>query len=146
LIYQSRTPPRSNASTQLHLGLHFKHWRNCNQKYSKQNQETTTPMLCRFDKMLLESSKTHYGRINHQFFLDLHLSYLPESSETLWLSDGSVSDENCVIFLISPTSKQIPKMAFIQKFLLSLIWLANYLIDYREYIFTSFVSYSQLIH
>jgi len=103
-------------------------------------------MLCRFDKMLLESSKIRQGRINHQFFLDLHLSYLPESSETFWLSDGSVSDENCVIFLISPESKQIPKTAFIPKFLLSLIRLAIYLIDYREYIFTYFVPYSQLIH
>ena len=29
-------------------------------------QETNTPMLCRFDNMLLDSSKTHHGRINYQ--------------------------------------------------------------------------------
>ena len=49
-------------------------------------------MWCRFDKMLLDSSKTHHGRINYQFFLDLHLSDFPEYSETLWLSGGSLSD------------------------------------------------------
>ena len=65
--------------------------------------------------MLLESSKIPHGRINHQFFLDLYLSYLAESSETLCLSDGSISDENCVIFLIFSTPKTDSKTAFYTK-------------------------------
>ena len=146
MIYQSRTPPRNNASTQLHLGPHFKHWSNCNQKYSKQKQETNTPMLCRFDKMLLDSSKTHHGRINYQsswictWVIFQNIQKLCDSQMALFQM------ENCVIYQISPEPKQILKIAFIQRFLLSLIWLAIYLIDYREYIFTFFVPYSQLIH
>jgi len=146
LIYQSRTPPRSNASTQLHLGLHFKHWSNCNQKYSKQNQETDTPMLCIFDKMLLDSSKTHHSRINYQsswictWVIFQNVQKLCDSQRALFQM------ENCVIYQFSPFYKTDSKNSFYTKISAVTNWLAIYLIDYREYIFTSFVPYSQLIH
>jgi len=38
------------------------------------------------------------------------------------------------------------KTSFYTEFFAVINWLAIYLIDYREYIFTSFVPYSQLIH
>jgi len=46
LIYKSRTPPRSNASTQLHLGLHYTQWINCNQKYNKKESRNEYTYCC----------------------------------------------------------------------------------------------------
>jgi len=116
-----KNPPRSNASTQVHLGLHFTHWSNCNQKYNKQNQETNTPMLCRFDNMLLDSSKTHHGRINYQsswictWMIFQNAQYLCDSQKAL------SQKETVVIYQFSPDLKQILKPAFIQLSLLSLM-------------------------
>ena len=146
MIYQSRTPPRSNASTQLHLGPHFKHWSNCNQKYSKQNQETNTPMLCRFEKKLLDSSKTHHGRINHQSSW-ICTWVIFQTIQSLCDYQKILSQREKLRDLSIFSSLQTDtKNNFYTEFSAVTNWLAIYLIDYRKYVFTSFVPYSQLIH
>jgi len=130
----------------LHLGPHFKHWSYCNQRYKKQNKkrkhlscaDLTWCSLNQARSIMVEST------INSSWICTWVI--FAESSETLCLSDASLSDEDCVIFLIFFRPKTDSKTAFIQRFLLSVIQLAIYLIDYREYIFTYFVPYSQLIH
>ena len=74
------------------------------------------------------------------------MSDLPECSEMLWLSEGSLSQmENCVIYQFS-RPKIDSKTSFYTEISAVTNWLAIYLIDYREYIFTFLVPYSQLIH
>jgi len=49
LIYKARTPPRCNASIQLHMDLHFTQWINCKQKYNrKEIRNEYTYWMCRF--------------------------------------------------------------------------------------------------
>jgi len=146
LIYQSRTPPRSNASTQLHLGLHFTQWSNCNQEYNKQNQETNTPMLCRFDNMLLDSSKTVHGRLNYQSSW-ICTWMIFQNDQSLCDYQKALSQKEKLRDLSMLSSPKIDsKTSFYTEFSAVINWLAIYLIDYRGCIFTALVQYSQLIH
>jgi len=79
LIYKSRTPPRCNASTQLHLDLHSHSKSTLNRNtIKKREQGTNTPNGCA-DVTLNPKSKLDPLRLNPlSIFLNVQMNDLQE--------------------------------------------------------------------